>query len=61
MYTLLQAIGLPRHRRSQLGGGAFPVLSENHRIFFCKMKKKFLNSSMLDVGVVMGYAKVSCF
>ena len=25
-YALLQAIGLPRHSRSQLSGGAFPIL-----------------------------------
>ena len=25
-YALLQAIGLPRHKRSRLSGGAFPIL-----------------------------------
>ena len=58
--ALLQAIGMPRHRRSQLGVGAFPFLfgvTES----FCKMESEFLNSRVLAGGIVMGCAKKSWF
>ena len=49
-YALQQAIGLPRYRRSQLGG--------DHRIV-CKIKSKFLNSRVLAGGFVIGCEKKS--
>ena len=56
MYELPQAIGLPEHRRSQLGGGAFPFLGEVTEIF-CKIEAKLLNSRALAGGFVMRCAK----
>ena len=50
------AICLPRHRRSQLGRGAFSVLSEVTE-FFCQIKSKFLNSRVLAGGSMMGCEK----
>ena len=41
MYPLLQATGLPRHRRSQLGGGSFPVFVWSHRNFLQNTVKIF--------------------
>ena len=47
-YALSQAIGRPRHRRSQLGGGAFSFLSKITNLFF-KTESKFLNFRILLV------------
>ena len=58
-YALPQAIGLHRHRRSQLGGGASPVFVSSY-IFFRKIESKFLSSSVL-ASFVMGCAKASWF
>ena len=64
-YVLPQVIGLSRHRRNQLSGGAFPVfpsLSQGHRKFLQnKIKSKFLCFRVLAGGFVMGYAKKSWF
>ena len=59
-HALLQAIGLPRHRRSQLGGGLFPSLSEVTEIF-CKIESKFLNSKVLAGDLVVDVQKSPCF
>ena len=56
-YALPQVIGLPRHRRSQLGGSAFDVFVWNHKFFL-------QNSWILGVlagGFVMECAKKSWF
>ena len=55
-YTLPQAIGLPRHRRNQLSGGAFLFLSGVTESF-CKIQSKFLSFRVLAGGFVMGSAK----
>ena len=57
-YELPQAIGLPRHRRSKLGGGggAFSVFVWGHRNVL-KIESKFLMSRVLAGGFVMGCAK----
>ena len=59
-YALPKAIGLPRHRRSQLDEALFPFLFGVTEIF-CKIESKFLNSSVLAGGFVMGCAKKSWF
>ena len=56
MYSLPKDICLPRNRRSQLGGGAFPFLSRVTEIF-CKIKSKFLSSRVLAGGFVLGCIK----
>ena len=56
-YALPQAIDLPRQKRSQLGGGAFPVFVWSHRNSFCKIESKSLNSMVLAGGFAKGCAK----
>ena len=55
-YALLQAIGLPRHRRGQMGEDTFPFLSKITNLF-CKVESKFLNSRVLAGGFVIRCAK----
>ena len=52
---LPQVIGLPRHRRSQLGA-LFPFLSKITKLF-CKIELKFLSSRAIAGGFAMGCAK----
>ena len=56
-----EATSPSRHRKSQLGGGAFPIFVWGYWNLFCKIELKFLNSTVVAGGFEMGCAKSLCF